>query len=63
MPNLKKQSNVNETIVQSQSASFKSGAASRVRKGVEDDIKQFDIEKKRKAARTIEDMKKIYITH
>lgn len=42
---------------------YKPGAGERIRKAIEEDLKQFDLAKKPRAAKSIEDMKRIYITH
>jgi hypothetical protein len=63
MNETKKHNSTTKAVVQFEKGNIKQGAARRIMKKVETGIKRFDMIKKRRAAQTIEDMKKIYITN
>lgn len=42
---------------------FRPGARERIKKVVDGDLRKFDLVKKQRAAKSVEDMKKIYITN
>lgn len=63
MEPINKQTNFSETTSQTTQEVLKSGTAKNIIRKVEKNMKTFDLMKKKKAAQTLEEMKKKYVTH